>query len=258
MTEKYKSFKVKELQELLQKTGLPHTGKKEELIERLLKHDETKALELESLEAEFGNLDDFDEAKLNLDELADADLKPFQPEDKEKPLESIISSSTANTISTDNPTTTAQESIIKEDSGFKFNPIVFDKKAAASSNSGSTHAQAITTKDKATTEAERKLERAKRFGVQVDEKTKQEIRAARFGTAKTSSITSLRQAPVKTSPTPKGIDPEVLRKRAERFGLPDKTTKLSKRTTTLSPEEEEKKRKRAERFGGGVNKKMKN
>jgi SAP domain-containing ribonucleoprotein len=53
--------------ELLQKAGLPHSGKKEELIDRLVKHDETKALELESLEAEFGNLEDFDETKLNLE-----------------------------------------------------------------------------------------------------------------------------------------------------------------------------------------------
>jgi SAP domain-containing ribonucleoprotein len=53
--------------DLLQKIGEPHTGKKEDLIERLVKHDETKARELESLEAEFGNLDEFDDhSKLNL------------------------------------------------------------------------------------------------------------------------------------------------------------------------------------------------
>ncbi|CAO3590363.1 unnamed protein product [Absidia cylindrospora] len=114
--------------ELLQKTGLPHTGKKEELIGQLVKHDETKALELESLEAEFGNLDDFDEAKLNLDELADPDLKSFQPEDEEKPLESILASNATNTIPTNSSTTTSQEPITKEGSGFKFEPIVFDKK----------------------------------------------------------------------------------------------------------------------------------
>ncbi|ORZ06928.1 hypothetical protein BCR42DRAFT_426730 [Absidia repens] len=260
MSDKYKNLKVKELQELLQKTGLPHTGKKEELIERLVKHDETKALELESLEAEFGNLEDFDEAKLNLDELADPDLKSFQPESKEKTSESNI----ANIASTDNSTTTSsQEPITKEGSGFKFNPIVFDKKPpTASPTSGAVSAaqSSTTTKDKATTEAERKLERAKRFGVQVNEKTKQEMRAARFGTNKSSSpsLSSPRQSSAETSPASKGIDPEVLRKRAERFGLPDKTVKSPKTTTTLSPEEEEKKRKRAERFGSDASKKMKN
>lgn len=54
--------------DLLQKIGEPHSGKKEELIERLVKHDETKARELESLEAEFGSLEEFeDSSKLNLE-----------------------------------------------------------------------------------------------------------------------------------------------------------------------------------------------
>ncbi|CEJ03341.1 hypothetical protein RMCBS344292_17327 [Rhizopus microsporus] len=71
MSEKYKNLKVKDLQvftnemttdinkELLQKNGLPHTGKKEELIERLVQHDETIEKELGSLEEEFGNLEDY-------------------------------------------------------------------------------------------------------------------------------------------------------------------------------------------------------
>jgi SAP domain-containing ribonucleoprotein len=50
--------------ELLQKLGIPHSGKKEELIERLVKHDE--AQELATLEEEFGDLEEFDESKLDL------------------------------------------------------------------------------------------------------------------------------------------------------------------------------------------------
>lgn len=87
--EKYKSLKVKELQgmlnsyiyiyiyllpwqlthyiELLTKNGLPHTGKKEELIERLVKHDEKQDKELASLDDEFGDLEEFDESKVNLE-----------------------------------------------------------------------------------------------------------------------------------------------------------------------------------------------
>jgi SAP domain-containing ribonucleoprotein len=49
--------------ELLQKHGLPHSGKKDELIERLVKHDEKKMDDL-ALEEELGNLEEFDEAKL--------------------------------------------------------------------------------------------------------------------------------------------------------------------------------------------------
>lgn len=52
--------------ELLQKNELPHTGKKEELIERLVQHDQQTA-ELASLEEEFGDLEEFDETKLALE-----------------------------------------------------------------------------------------------------------------------------------------------------------------------------------------------
>jgi SAP domain-containing ribonucleoprotein len=45
----------------LQKHGLPHSGKKDELIDRLVKHDEKKMDDL-ALEEELGNLEEFDEA----------------------------------------------------------------------------------------------------------------------------------------------------------------------------------------------------
>jgi SAP domain-containing ribonucleoprotein len=51
----------------LTKNGLPHTGKKEELIERLVKHDEKQDKELASLDDEFGDLEEFDESKVNLE-----------------------------------------------------------------------------------------------------------------------------------------------------------------------------------------------
>ncbi|KAI8333640.1 hypothetical protein BC941DRAFT_434052 [Chlamydoabsidia padenii] len=250
MSEKYKNLKVKDLQELLQKNGLPHTGKKDELIERLVNHDEHKALELESLEAEFGNLEEFDDSKLNLDELADSELKSFQLENKGKPSE--LDTTSADKTNTDKPSSNdAQQATTTEGSGFKFNPIVFDKKPSTAPD-----AKNGTKVTEATTDAERKLERAKRFGVQVNEKTKQELRAARFGIQKASGEASPGQKKVVAA---KGIDPEVLKKRAERFGLPDKKTQSTKSTTTaLSPEEEEKKRKRAERFGMDSNKKAKN
>lgn len=50
--------------ELLQKNGIPHSGKKEDLIERLVRNDERKALE--KLEKEFELDDDFDDSKLSL------------------------------------------------------------------------------------------------------------------------------------------------------------------------------------------------
>lgn len=61
--------------ELLQKNGIPHTGKKEELIDRLVKHDEQAAQELANLEEEFGDLSEFDDTKLALDDEAKLGLE---------------------------------------------------------------------------------------------------------------------------------------------------------------------------------------
>lgn len=75
-------------------------------------------------------------------------------------------------------------------------------------------------------EENKRIERAKRFGIEPSLEQKKMERAKRFN------------LPVNDEPkTGAGIDPEILKKRAKRFGLPD-------------PEEEEmKKRARAERFG---------
>jgi SAP domain-containing ribonucleoprotein len=50
--------------ELLQKNNLPYSGKKEDLIDRLVKNDEREALE--NLEKEFELDDDLDDSKINL------------------------------------------------------------------------------------------------------------------------------------------------------------------------------------------------
>ncbi|ORX57057.1 hypothetical protein DM01DRAFT_1406480 [Hesseltinella vesiculosa] len=232
MSEKYKALKVKDLQELLQKNDLPHAGKKEELIERLVKHDEQKAQELANLEAELGTLDDFDGT--NLDDLADSE---FQSLTEKKPAESTSKPSTATTEpeKQQDPAVPAT----KDGSSFSFTPVVFEKKAAPPSN-----AQA---------DVQRKIDRAKRFNVPLDEKTKQKIRAERFNTGQPKQQPQPQQQnkqqqknkpqqrgkkPVVKSAS-SGVDPEVLRKRAERFNIPIPSKVL----------DEEKKRQRAERFG---------
>lgn len=73
MSDKYKSLKVAELKDLLQKAGLPASGKKDDLIERLVKHDQQNDLD-KQMEAELANLvpkdDNFefdDDPKINLE-----------------------------------------------------------------------------------------------------------------------------------------------------------------------------------------------
>ncbi|KAI8377294.1 hypothetical protein BD560DRAFT_390693 [Blakeslea trispora] len=209
--DKYKNLKVKELQDLLQKNGLSHSGKKEELIERLVKHDEQNQ-EFASLEEEFGDLDEFDESKVNLDELGD------------KPIDDLTSLDQLSTEQPSSNTTTATTTKDEKNSDFQFTPVTFDKPATTKSKETATMS-----------DAERALERAKRFGIQLNETAKKDIRAQRFGVAQSKP----------------SQDADRLKKRAERFGI----TKTQANVAKLDPVEEEKKRKRAERFN--VNKKSK-
>ncbi|KAK4513935.1 Insulin-like growth factor 2 mRNA-binding protein 1 [Mucor velutinosus] len=322
MSEKYKTLKVKELQELLQKNDLSTTGKKEDLIARLVKDDERKALE--NLEKEFELDGDFDESKINLSDIPTDDIFALEKlpliekesvlsdddddvdlifENKRpskskttaasstsmsavispvtsttlvgaKTAESIvkqtetakqtapISSTTSNTNTTTTTTTTTAKATVS--SSFKFTPITFDKKLSITSAPVATKpavtapltpkttpaaakpapAPAKTLDDKAEKlrlEAERRLERSKRFGVKLDEKEMKEIRAARFGiqpatNATPATATSTKASKLTTQATPKSKETsikddgnkkkapvdrqqELLKKRAERFGM---------------------------------------
>ncbi|KAI7897415.1 uncharacterized protein EV154DRAFT_489913 [Mucor mucedo] len=255
MSDKYKNLKVKELQELLQKSGLPHSGKKEELIERLVKHEQTVD-EFASLDDEFGDLGEFDDSKLALDDIED----PIAP--VEDVLEEEIKEETK--VELKETTTTP---VVKPNSNFKFTPIVFDKTATTEATPVAAPVVEEKKADKpklpvippkVTDDAERALERAKRFGIQLNDTAKKDIRAQRFGIPATSvspkptSPKAAKSTPVKAAS--KGIDPEVLKKRAERFGLAKTATEKKtpvvkgKVPVSLDPAEEEKKRKRAERF----------
>ncbi|KAI9284227.1 hypothetical protein BC943DRAFT_343674 [Umbelopsis sp. AD052] len=232
MTDKYSKLKVKELQELLQKHGLPHSGKKDELIDRLVKHDEKKMDDL-ALEEEFGNLEEFDEAKL--EELAqDPEFKAMQAVDTEK----------QDTAPKVEKAEAEPEVQVKPGSEFKFTPIKFD---APADSTATTDAAA------AKSEAEKRQERAKRFGVPVKDEVKKELRAQKFGD---NNAPETEQPKSPSAAKPAAKTDEALKKRAERFGLPTKTQKpaggkvaQSKPAPVLDPIEEEKKRKRAERFG---------
>jgi SAP domain-containing ribonucleoprotein len=145
--------------------------------------------------------------------------------------------------------------VTKPNSNFKFTPITFDKSPSAPVEKKSVppvkpiiskpadSAAAAAAEKKQKDDAEKALERAKRFGIQLNETAKKDIRAQRFGIA----------AKTETKPVNKGIDPEVLKKRAERFGISDDAAAVAstkgKVPVKFDAAEEDKKRKRAERFG---------
>ncbi|KAG2201027.1 hypothetical protein INT47_006571, partial [Mucor saturninus] len=355
MSEKYKNLKVKELQELLQKNDMPYTGKKEDLVERLVKLDERKAME--NLEKEFELEDDFDESKLILTEDIQTDAifsslildKPtfYEKEsvlsDDEEDLTPVAKKSVSPKVKAVTPpvtepvlpspttttttTTTAaveitlQESVTSTEvappSSFKFTPITFESKTVQpeppkkptpakkltaatpttkSANTTKSNSKPVVSKafgsrisapksksttvntppkstirptrstktplpkstksnkdtttlkakaaptsttmaslavqekkapltaeqiEKARLEAERKLERSKRFGIKLDEKDMKEIRAARFGIIATTN-TEGEKKKEKGKTTKETAAQDILKKRAERFGIPQK------------------------------------
>ena len=89
------------------------------------------------------------------------------------------------------------------------------------------------------TEAEKLQRRAEKFGTKNDELKKAE-RAERFGVVLSSSSTSVSAKEIKANDV--NVDPETLKRRAERFGEVT-NSKLAK------IEDSEKKSERAKRFG---------
>lgn len=73
-------------------------------------------------------------------------------------------------------------------------------------------------------EAERKLERSKRFGIKLDEKEMKEIRAARFGIVNkpAEETPAAKKESKKVNENKKESAQTILKKRAERFGIPEK------------------------------------
>lgn len=190
-----------------------------------------------------------------------------------------ITTTTTATASATSETEKKPTVIQKQGSNFKYTPITFEKSSSSTKSQPSTTTAATkpaspspkpasptaSGSNQVKSELEKKIERAKRFGVPLDEqtkkqlraerfgipldeKTKRELRAQRFGTGnqgsgKKSNVGycsgSCSDDGTNSIVLQKGIDPEILKKRAQRFGIPVKDAAA----------EEEKKRKRAERFG---------
>jgi len=149
-------------------------------------------------------------------------------------VETTTKNPEAETIKTESSSNS--DSIVKP-SGFTCKKIVFD--STPTTTTSQTPSKSPISTDLAT-ELERRKKRAERFGVELSDADKKLQRAARFGTTVSNPLDAPLTAPRMQKRKPSIVeDEEKLRKRAERFGL-DKVSNTSN--------DEEKKRKRAERF----------
>ncbi|KAL1919127.1 uncharacterized protein VTP21DRAFT_2509 [Calcarisporiella thermophila] len=264
---KYKALKVVELKELLQKAGLPTTGKKEELIERLTQYDAANANNSASATNNQQSGDEF----AHLAPPNDFNIDDLAPPKIESLMDSSKVQASANPTNSNPPLAAPQSQphnetkpppaeepkvVQKEGSNFKYVPISFSGPQAAS---------------KVDSEEEKRRQRAARFGIPLSEEERRKERATKFGMKGGKE-----EAPAKTATpveNPKtSLDPETLKKRQERFGIVNKAPEFlskqqsapsqppqkkppsaaqpqTKSTAPIDPEEEEKRRKRAERFG---------
>ncbi|OAD07895.1 hypothetical protein MUCCIDRAFT_77167 [Mucor lusitanicus CBS 277.49] len=182
MSEKYKALKVKELQELLQKNDLSTTGKKEDLIARLVKDDERKALE--NLEKEFEMDGDFDESKINLS-------KRFGVKLDEKEMKEIRAARFGiQPAAIATPATTAANAKAPKAT------------TPATSKSKETNGKDDGSKKKASVDPQQELlkKRAERFGMsenKVEEKEPPTKRANNKRKKKAGTVTAGKESPVK-------------------------------------------------------------
>ncbi|KAF9988963.1 hypothetical protein BGZ75_008144 [Mortierella antarctica] len=277
-----RKLKVNELKEQLQLAGLSANGKKEELVARLLEHQqkaEEAALEAEGPPTGAGDTFDWEDSKFDVDDLAPpADPTPKAAEKKGSSDTTAPASTTeAGAVNPSTTTTTATSA--------KSTAAATTATAAAAAASGSLKdvqfQGAVKDAETLKAEFEKRKNRAARFGIPLKEQDKAVERAARFGvpvtpaaTASLAKATTLPAKPTATTATaataattPASVKPvpakpgsvvaqipaDVLNKRRERFGIQAPTTLTPPSTTSSAPvldaAEEEKKRKRAAKFG---------
>ncbi|KAI9090053.1 hypothetical protein DFS34DRAFT_654223 [Phlyctochytrium arcticum] len=235
-----KKLRVPELKSELAKLGLPTTGKKEELVARLL-----------------DNLPQEPETSTAKPVQSNKPSTQINEADLHAELAQLEASTAGTVPGSKSPTKARAPSPVKKqdtpvNGGSAAKPTV----VTTGASSGSVGTPSPTP---LLSEVEKIKNRAARFGVQTPESVKQLERAARFGLPTTKAAvapaSAAQESGKKKNATPgasgaKGVPavkvaPEVLKKRLERFG----TVNPAAEKTIKNAEFEEQKRKRAERFG---------
>ncbi|XP_069969501.1 SAP domain-containing ribonucleoprotein isoform X6 [Penaeus vannamei] len=247
-----KVMKVADLKKELKARGLPVTGNKNELVERL-----QEALEADGnvpLGTVDGEDEEFDEEEiLGGDDMDTVDIGKLTPQEEAAALGVNISVRDVSTMleqpekkkislkrseppvptapTTPPPTEASKENTSPESQSEGQEDGVPSKKLIRLSS----------TENKTQIEA-----RAERFGIPLNEEARKQARAERF--AGNSTTTTVNKKPAKLSMETGGTDIEKLKARAKRFG---EVTSKSLTKVTCNVSELEKMKQRQERFAAG-------
>ncbi|XP_069969498.1 SAP domain-containing ribonucleoprotein isoform X3 [Penaeus vannamei] len=254
-------IKVADLKKELKARGLPVTGNKNELVERL-----QEALEADGnvpLGTVDGEDEEFDEEEiLGGDDMDTVDIGKLTPQEEAAALGVNISvRDELNTTDLNQVSTMLEQPEKKKISLKRSEPPVptaptTPPPTEASKENTSPESQSEGQEDGvpskklirlSSTENKTQIEaRAERFGIPLNEEARKQARAERF--AGNSTTTTVNKKPAKLSMETGGTDIEKLKARAKRFG---EVTSKSLTKVTCNVSELEKMKQRQERFAAG-------
>ncbi|ODQ64071.1 hypothetical protein NADFUDRAFT_47807 [Nadsonia fulvescens var. elongata DSM 6958] len=267
----YTSLKVTDLKKLLKEVNLPLSGTKAELIERLQRNAQNAS----SVKADASVTKNDDTTTLPTNDETTVISQPLEPEVLNPPPEPIVSSLTTEpTVAIDSQTITAAvypQTSIPEGKG----ATVTDGQALSNTSTDAPQITAASeavgtpiTNEDVIKELEKRIARAKKFGLDSTEQEQEVARIRKFGVStnrlglnRMDSVLGINKSTTKASSWPASTTNSEKTNYTNRVDNSNKRSKPRRTSTSigpvrnanskpLTPEESEKLKKRLERFGG--------